>query len=252
MLKAHVSLPPPTPTTPPTELRLSRQEFWNHSGPPGRRARAWRPTHTVDFGGRVKARLKWFFGRRDSQHWHNELTVSSCWQNVRIACKMSVFDLSRIKMNTIEEMICATDTWIRLPATDWDQSHPVIMHSLPTSAAHWQEGKCHLTARALWGAGLAWSGGGLGRGWGGGDKPLPLFPDRSASVFLFTPHGFGSPIFHWLSGRIITELSPRGKKLRQSIQLLVWCEGMFGSQLGGTEVGVKQQDLQMNMWRFHF
>lgn len=35
---------------PPSEPRLSHQELWNHSGPPGRGARARRPTYTVDFG----------------------------------------------------------------------------------------------------------------------------------------------------------------------------------------------------------
>lgn len=33
--------------------------------------------------------------------------------------------------------------------------------------------------------------------------------------------------------------SGREEKVQQSIRLLVWCEGMLGSQLGGTEVGVK-------------
>lgn len=90
-----------------------------------------------------------------------------------------------------------------------------------------------------------WGGVGRGVGGGGAGGLRPLFPDGPATVFLFTPRGFHPPlIFHWLSGRIIPELSSRGKNSSGSTvglaQRNVWIV-----------IGRGGRNEEMSVWRFH-
>lgn len=147
-------------------------------------------------------------------------------------------------------MICTADTWIGLPASGWDHSHPVIMQSLPIrqrlARRTDRRGSVVSLPEHCGGAGLAWSGGGVG----GGISRFHCF-STVLPVFSFLPPVDSALQFSTGCLGESLQSSGREEKLQQSIRLLVWCEGMFGSQLGGTEVGVKQQGLPMNMWRFH-